>query len=40
MKTRKYFNYLKSIASENLTAGTAISVAAELDEKELVSLKK
>ena len=30
----KYFNYLKSIASENLTAGTAISVAAELDESQ------
>lgn len=30
----KYFNYLKSIASENLTTGTAISVATELDESQ------
>lgn len=30
----KYFNYLKSIASENLNTGTAISVATELDESQ------
>ncbi|WP_027965708.1 ATP-dependent nuclease [Halomonas halocynthiae] len=30
----KYFNYLKSIASENLNVGTAISVATELDESQ------
>ncbi|WP_341509092.1 ATP-binding protein [Photobacterium damselae subsp. damselae] len=30
----KYFNYLKSIASENLTVGNAISVATELDESQ------
>lgn len=30
----KYFNYLKSIASENLTTGTAITVATELDESQ------
>ncbi|BBB30424.1 ATP-dependent nuclease [Neptunomonas japonica] len=30
----KYFNYLKSIASEKLSTGTAISVATELDESQ------
>ncbi|MBE3873084.1 AAA family ATPase [Vibrio parahaemolyticus] len=30
----KYFNCLKSIASENLTTGTSISVATELDESQ------
>ena len=30
----KYFNYLKSVASENLSAGAAISVASELDESQ------
>lgn len=36
----KYFNYLKSIASENLTAGTAISLAAELDESQTWGWRK
>lgn len=30
----KYFNYLKSIACESLSTGTAISVATELDESQ------
>ena len=36
----KYFNYLKSIASEELPTGKAISVATELDESQTWSWGK